>query len=68
MAERGRENADGVLDRCRHRRAPSQFCPVCDRAEVGFEAGSERPEAIDLRERPEVDVRETSPKRRRRDG
>jgi hypothetical protein len=64
MADRGREKADGVLDQCRHGRAPSQFCPVCDRAEVGFEPGSEWPEAIDLRERPEVDVRETSQKRR----
>ena len=64
MADGAREKDDGVLDRCRHGRGPSQFCPLCDRAEVGFEPGSEWPEAIDLRERPEVDVRETREKRR----
>jgi hypothetical protein len=64
MADGARETADGVLDRCRHGRTPSQFCPMCDRAEVGFEPGSEWPEAIDLRERLEVDVRETTQKRR----
>jgi hypothetical protein len=37
---------------------------MCDRAEVGFEPGSEWPEAIDLRERPELDVGEAGQKRR----
>jgi hypothetical protein len=63
-----RDTADGVLDRCRHGRAPSQFCPVCDRAEVGFEPGSEWPGAIDLREQPDVDIRESKEKRRPRRG
>ena len=64
MANAGRDSGDGALDLCRHGRSPSQFCPMCDRAEVGFEPGSEWPEAIDLREQPELDVREASEKRR----
>jgi hypothetical protein len=60
MANASRDSVDGVLDLCRHGRGPNQFCPMCDRAEVGFEAGSAWPEAIDLRDTADVDVREAS--------
>jgi hypothetical protein len=50
---------DGVLDLCRHGRGPNRFCPMCDRAEVWFEPGGVWPSAIDLREDPDVDLRET---------
>ena len=51
MPDPGRDGHDSVLDVCRHGRGPSQFCPMCDRAEVGFEAGSShRRGAIDLRD------------------
>jgi hypothetical protein len=63
MVDAGHDSDDGTLDLCRHGRGPNRFCPMCDRAEVGFEPSSEWPEAIDLRESPEVDVREIGQRR-----
>jgi hypothetical protein len=62
MANTDRDSLDGSLDLCRHGRGPSQFCPMCDRSEVGFESASEWLGSIDLRDQPDLDIRETRPK------
>jgi len=62
MANAGGVSPEIVLDVCRHGRGPSQFCPMCDRAEVGFESGRRWPGTIDLRDEPGVDVLETGPR------
>jgi hypothetical protein len=49
---------DDVLDRCRHGRLASNFCPSCDREEVGTEARIPPATDLDLRDQPDVDLRE----------